>query len=488
MKIKRFEASSMSEALRMVKKEFGEEAVILSAKAASTASRLLGGKRSGQVVVTAAIDPAAAARGAHGTDGTGQRTPLTAPVAVPAAADGASAGAAGNFLQRFSPITRTGQQKLKSKFVRLMAENRDRSTEGEPAEMPQSIYERLRASNLGRSLAAELADQITAVVTGDPPDEAETLAAAVQIINAHGWVAPVRPARRRTPHIVALVGPAGAGKTATAAKMVGHAVMHAKQSVAVVSLDDQRIAGTVELERLCNLMGVALETARDSHDLKSTLARLTDVSLVVVDTPGLDPDALERRERLADMLQSLDQAEIHLVLNATARSKEMKKVIAFFRPLGVTRLLPTHVDWCDQFGPVLDHVAESRLPMAHLGCGSQMPEGLRVASARAVAARLLGSDHSAMEEPVPATAVTVLQRSKTKVDSGQYVANRNSDIFHHRDCKAVKRINDDNVWLFRDGAEAIEQGFKPCRMCCLSLLAPKPIDRLAHTQYAGGRK
>jgi flagellar biosynthesis protein FlhF len=33
MKIKRFEASDMAEALRMVKKEFGEEAVILSARA-----------------------------------------------------------------------------------------------------------------------------------------------------------------------------------------------------------------------------------------------------------------------------------------------------------------------------------------------------------------------------------------------------------------------------------------------------------------------
>ena len=32
MKIKRFEASNMAEALRMVRKEFGEDAVILSAK------------------------------------------------------------------------------------------------------------------------------------------------------------------------------------------------------------------------------------------------------------------------------------------------------------------------------------------------------------------------------------------------------------------------------------------------------------------------
>jgi flagellar biosynthesis GTPase FlhF len=59
MKIKRFEAASMAEALRMVKKEFGEEAVILSAKTASKAGRLFGARQAGQVVVTAAIDPLA---------------------------------------------------------------------------------------------------------------------------------------------------------------------------------------------------------------------------------------------------------------------------------------------------------------------------------------------------------------------------------------------------------------------------------------------
>ena len=42
MKIKRFEASDMSAALRMIKKEFGEDAVILSAKTMKKSSGLLG--------------------------------------------------------------------------------------------------------------------------------------------------------------------------------------------------------------------------------------------------------------------------------------------------------------------------------------------------------------------------------------------------------------------------------------------------------------
>ena len=60
MKIKRFEASSMSDALRMIKKEFGEDAVILSAKTMKKNSGLLGNKRPQKVVVTAAVDNAPA--------------------------------------------------------------------------------------------------------------------------------------------------------------------------------------------------------------------------------------------------------------------------------------------------------------------------------------------------------------------------------------------------------------------------------------------
>ncbi|MCJ8501291.1 Ada metal-binding domain-containing protein [Desulfatitalea alkaliphila] len=492
MKIKRFEASSMSEALRMVKKEFGEEAVILSAKTAGKAGRLLGGKRGGQVVVTAAIDPAAVAPDPLDEVSAAADTVSGQKAAASGQGNGARpAGGIAHLLQRYTPITRTGQEKLKPKFIRLMTESADRPVADPVANAPVSVYDRLREGGMGRALATELADQITAVAADDQTDPDETLAAAVQIIEARGWVAPVRGAMRKARRIVVLVGPAGAGKTAVAAKMAGHAVLYAKQSVGVISLDDQRIAGTVELERFCNLMGVALQTARDSDQLQSALACFDDCDLVVIDTPGLDPLALAPRERLAGMLMTLDQADVHLVFNATTQSRTMERVSDFFGPLGVTRLLPTHLDWCDRFGPVLEQVASRRWPLVYLGCDARLPEGLQVAGARAVAERLFNNvqeQHEGLQaNPETDNADATRPPSQSSVQ-GRYVANRNSDIFHQRDCKAVKRINDDNVWLFRDGTDAMAQGFKPCRMCCASLLAPKTIDRPAQARYAGGRK
>ncbi len=487
MKIKRFEAASMAEALRMVKKEFGEEAVILSAKTASKAGRLFGARQAGQVVVTAAIDPLATK---HLPDGPHDAAvPLADPSGTPEkSADNVDIG---NILRRFSPISRTGQQKLQPKFVRLMSAGQGAQAYAQTQRSEPPIYEQLQAQGVEHALATELADGVATLLAPDcPSTPEETTAALAQIIAARGWVAPVATAHKRSARIVVLVGPAGAGKTASAAKILGNAIMQGEQTAGVLSLDDQRIAGTLELQRFSHLFGLRLETAHSMDQVTAALDRMADAQLVLVDTPGLAPDDFERRQALMEKIKCMHAPEVHLVLNATMRAKALARVISFFSPLGLARVLPTHMDWCDQFGPVINQLEQCRLPMTYRGTGSQVPEGLHGASAREIAALLLGHNPPALgarEEPATLSAAT-RQGKAAAAGSGQYIANCNSDIFHERGCKSAKRIREGNALVFRDAADAMEQGFKPCRMCSLSLLAPKPIDRPALHHYAGSRK
>jgi flagellar biosynthesis protein FlhF len=489
MKIKRFEAPNMAEALRMVRKEFGEEAVILSAKNVKKAGSLFGLKSVGQVVVTAAIDPTAA------KDATPEElralNDLSREENSRVVGQNAPRGSAGieRILKQYTPITRTGQQKLQPKLNRWMEETQEQTPSVRPDEDRPSLYASLMtiltAQGVGKGIATEMAAQAQELGMADPGGDHSTLLA--QLIAAKGWLAAATPDSVQRPRTIVLVGANGVGKTTMAAKLAARHLMRTGHKTILVSLDDQRIAGTAELERYAAIMGLPFETAHDPSHLSRLMDRLADAQMVV-DTPGLNPKELGRRDALARMIKVLDRAQVHLLFSAAAQEAVMAKSVALFKPLGIHCLLPTHLDWIDQAGPFINQMALAHLPIRYVGTGPQVPEGVRDLTAHGLAAMLLSRAWPQEEEPqATPPALTIVQRRPAAVAEAPYIANRNSDIFHDRSCKSVGRINNDNAVVFKDATEAMSQGFKPCRMCCMSHLVPKPIDRLARNRFAGSR-
>jgi len=50
-------------------------------------------------------------------------------------------------------------------------------------------------------------------------------------------------------------------------------------------------------------------------------------------------------------------------------------------------------------------------------------------------------------------------------NEGPYVASVNSDVFHHSWCHYVDRIKDYNKVYFSSREEAINAGYRPCKVC-----------------------
>ncbi|MBO8461289.1 MAG: hypothetical protein IAA85_00980 [Firmicutes bacterium] len=46
-----------------------------------------------------------------------------------------------------------------------------------------------------------------------------------------------------------------------------------------------------------------------------------------------------------------------------------------------------------------------------------------------------------------------------------YVGSVNSDIYHYPNCRAARRINDNNLVSFDSVKEALDAGYKPCSIC-----------------------
>jgi flagellar biosynthesis protein FlhF len=474
MKIKRFEASTMSEALRMIKKEFGEDAVILSAKTQKKSSGLLGGKRPQKVVVTAAIDQSVPGA----SDVSAQEEHCKDASAYSSASAGTGrAFSKFSFLKNYQPITRTGQEKVKPKIVQIMT-----TTAAVPKR--RELEQQLLDQGLSPNCSAELTEQIEAIL-GPENDTAKAKARALaQALDAMQIVGMVNPGGSSKPRVVVMAGPAGVGKTSAVVKLAAKHIMEHREAVGIISLDNQRVAAAAELERYAAIMDVKLIRAHNTRQIAQAVQSFESMDLIVVDTPGMALDDHGPLQELKASLSDIDHLDVYLLMSATAQEKVMARTISFFKPLNAARLMFTKLDWAMDIGPMINQAIASGKPIAYLCDSPKIPEGIRTATAAELSALLLPASSMPLMDREP-DALTLQQRILAQ-ETASYVANRNSDIFHHNSCKSVKRIHADNMMMFKDPAEALGRQFKPCRMCCSDLMVTKPIERQAN-RAAGNR-
>jgi flagellar biosynthesis protein FlhF len=184
------------------------------------------------------------------------------------------------------------------------------------------------------------------------------------------------------PAIIALVGPTGAGKTTTIAKLANHPAVFGGRAVGLLSLDTYRI-GAVEQSRVyAELSGLPLEVVYEEAELGGALRRLRDRDVVLVDTPGRSPRRRQDLSALKAQLGVLSPVETHLALPAGLQAAHARELLAAHRGLGVTHLLATKLDECPGDGVLFELALEQGLPMRWVADGQEVPRDLEHAARR----------------------------------------------------------------------------------------------------------
>jgi flagellar biosynthesis protein FlhF len=204
-----------------------------------------------------------------------------------------------------------------------------------------------------------------------------------------------KPAAKRK--LVALVGPAGSGKTTTVAKL---AFRHGrKRPLRLLSMDQLRVGAVEPLHAYAGLMGVGLRIVDDLPAAAAALDPATDDSpsaaeLVLIDTPGYGRREWDRARQLAELLLARGDVDVHLVLDARNRLDELRRSAELFALFQPAKLLFTRLDECGAIGAVLSEAARSGLPLSFVGVGQRVPEDL-VPAGEPVLLRLLFRDRQA---------------------------------------------------------------------------------------------
>jgi flagellar biosynthesis protein FlhF len=383
MKIKRFLAADMRQAMREVRAEQGADAVILSTR------RLDDG-----IEIIAAIDydetlVREAAR--HGA-------PMPEPAASHAAAERRASAAPPPMpmppseLAMLQPIVE--QNVLEAARMRTELGGLRELLEQQLSSLAWNDMERRRPmrarvlrdmtrlgieTDVARQLIEELPEQLSA-------DQARYLPLGLLSRN-------LKVSGRdlaETGGVTALVGPTGVGKTTTVAKLAARAVLrHGPAKVALVSTDHYRIGAAAQLEHYGRLLGVRVYSAHDAASLTQALDNLREHHTVLIDTAGVagnDP-RLEQQMEVLRQVNDAGRLRTCLVLAANAQASSLDDSVRAYLPLQLQACIVTKLDEAPSLGGVLSVLIRHRLPLDCTTDGQRVPEDICAADARVLVCR-----------------------------------------------------------------------------------------------------
>ncbi len=329
MSVQVFVAANAREGLARIRRELGDDAVVLSTRPHPKGVELLAS--------------------AYGD------------LAVPAAVEAPDAAGSSRILAELSRLRGMLQNQLAG-FAWGAARRRD------PARV--ALMQTLFAAGFGSALARTLAARLP---RGLDADAAQRWLRQVLIRNL-----PVQP---RDADLLArggryaLVGSTGAGKTTTLAKLAARAVdLHGAAQVALVAADAYRIGAAAQLTVYADLLGVSLHVAEDQTRLAMLLPQLASRKLVLIDTAGFAPTDPRTREGRA--LDALGVRRL-VVIAASQQGAAIEQAMTRFGA-GAAACILTKLDEAPQPGAALDSLIRHRLPLAYLCGGQRVPEDLHV--------------------------------------------------------------------------------------------------------------
>ncbi|MDD2160739.1 flagellar biosynthesis protein FlhF [Pseudomonas sp. MIL19] len=198
--------------------------------------------------------------------------------------------------------------------------------------------------------------------------------------------------------VIALVGPAGMGKTTTLAKLAARYVLkYGAQHIALVSLDSYRIGAQEQIKTLGRILNVPVTLVDPGQSLTQALAPLARKRVVLIDTAGLPANDPALRMQLETLASRGVNAKSYLVMAATSQGQVLKAAYHSYKRCGLVGCIITKADEATSLGEVLGLAISQRLPVAYLTDGPRIPDDLQIPRSHQLVSRAVGLQ--ATQEP-----------------------------------------------------------------------------------------
>lgn len=417
MKIKRFQALTMQEALRSVREDLGPDAVVLSSQKVKNGGGMFGMFERPVIEVTAAID-------AGGSDVDAQASPQPptfekqlseASVFAPLQHDlalireeiqslrqrnGGSEPAhppahwkelRDEIYEIRSMIkTLTNGSRAVEEIVEGMTEphQQDPASRVDSEQLPPLLareYEKLTLQGVDPEVVQKVMGFMTQKLSAEQLAQPTTVQAYLDdLLACTVRVAGPLLDRPGSQKVVLFVGATGVGKTTTLAKLAAQYREKDDCKIAVATLDTHRVAAIEQLKMYTRILGVPVEVAMSPRDLTKLIQRHKKKDLVLIDTAGRSPADVAGMGELKELCDIGVPFEVHLVLSASTKQQDLDETVKQFSVLPIHRLLFTKLDETGSCANIFNTVNRTGKPISYFTAGQRVPDDIEVATPKRV--------------------------------------------------------------------------------------------------------
>ncbi|MCM1156928.1 MAG: flagellar biosynthesis protein FlhF [Bacteroidales bacterium] len=423
MIIKKFQAGTETEAIMMAKDDLGKDAIVMNIKTIKPKG-LFKIFRKTQVEVTAAVDETSKKEGktektADSRTASSQfNAKIDEKLHPELKKESDEAKEAKELEEKLSSLAMLLEQQLESqkneekKTKEAAKKEEEKEKEASADEKKEDVVDKAEVSEKD-SLKNKSVDLIIEQLTGNEV----TYAYAKQIIDeiSHsgnirtlddmlagvyqklilklGEMKPISfDEEDKKPKVIFFVGPTGVGKTTTIAKLSSKLILEEKKKIAIFTSDTYRIAAVEQIKTYANILSIPVEIIYEVKDLDTALPKYKSYDYVLVDTAGRSHKNKEQIDDLKNLFNAFSQYSIltYLVLSATTKYKDLKKITALYEDITECSLIFTKLDETDAIGNILNLKLDTGMSLSYVSYGQNVPDDIEVLNPQIIAKKLLG--------------------------------------------------------------------------------------------------
>jgi len=360
MKMKKYIAPSINEAMKQVRADLGEEAVIISSKVV-VQKKFFGLIRKKNFEVLAGIDEMEPPKFIIPEQ-------KNFPPIVPAKDELHNEGNVSELMEEIASLKE------------ILHSMKQESIQSSLPDELKPFVDFLKRQELNNELITDICDELFAHLKAEKEiTNQEMVQISKNVLRKKFSILPTGGLSYEKRYVCVL-GPTGVGKTTTIAKMAARSVLEKKKKIGFITTDTYRIAAIEQLKTYANLLQAPVEVVYNLNDYQTAIEKFAHLDLVFIDTAGRNYKEVKYVNDLKKLISFDDEVESYLVLSLTAKERDNETIIEQFSEFPIEKFIFTKVDETNSIGAMYNLMFKYNKGLAYYTTGQEVPEDIEEAT------------------------------------------------------------------------------------------------------------